>query len=66
MKVVTKIIKDIENFANKFQSCLLIEQQFFLTNFLLSATKFYGAPKAVLSKIIQEDIQTQKCEYSKI
>ena len=29
MKVVTKIVKDIENFANKFQSCLLIEQQFF-------------------------------------
>ena len=66
MKTATKIIKDFENFVNDFTICLLVKQQVFLTNFSLSTTNFYGVAKVGLSKIIQENVQTQKSEYIKM
>ena len=58
-----KVFKDL---VAKFSNCLLKEQQDFLTKFSFSTSNFYGLPKVHKSKIIQEAIQVQNSEYTKI
>ena len=60
------IFKDLEKLVAKFSNCLLKKEQAFLTNFSFSTTNFYGLPKVHKSKIIQEAIQVQHCEYIKV
>ena len=64
-----KVFKDLEKFVDKFSNCLLKEKQDFLTKFLFSRSNFYSLSKfhkSKKSKIIQEDMQFQNSEYSKI
>ena len=59
-------MKDLENFADKFSSCSLKEEQDFLNNSSFLTSNFYGLPKFPKSKIIQETMQVQNSEYIKI
>ena len=51
------MFKDLENFVDKFSSCLLKEEQDFLTKPSFSTSNFYGLAKVHESKIIQEAVQ---------
>ena len=65
-KCDNRVMKNIDELANKHESLLTKAEKLYLTNISFSTSNFYGLPKVHKSKQTNEAIQQQNNEYIEI